>query len=355
MLPLLDYHLTDTFKMTEPIVSDRIEDIAEKLETVDERSILKATRRALLVGINYKSLPEKGMHLNGCVNDSRNIFQFLLQQEKQLAPAAAFSPLEILLLTDEPVAADLDAGLNGRVVVLQQRDMPTRANIQRGLQWLVQGATAQSRLFFAYSGHGSYVRDVSGDEADKKDECLVPLDCNTAGMITDDDLRARIAEALPRGAQLFSLIDACHSATMFDLRVQVQDVSTLTAASSTAPLAASAAAKKIYVKSQWRRTQKRTVVGEKVKSNAHIVTLSGCRDPQTSADAFVAGSYTGALSFAFLRALNAEKNGSLFDIFQHTSVWLKLNGYEQQPVLSFGSEETESLLADRAGFSLLQN
>jgi hypothetical protein len=82
------------------------------------------------------------------------------------------------------------------------------------------------------------------------------------------------------------------------------------------------------------------------------VTISGCRDPQTSADAKIAGSFSGAMSFALLRAINADPDASLFDLLQQTSVWLRLNGYEQQPILSFSSEQCESDLADTSKFRI---
>ena len=65
---------------------------------------------------------------------------------------------------------------------------PTRANITQEFQWLSQGAQPGDILFLHYSGHGTQTRDLDGDEADGYDEALVPLDHQSAGVITDDEV-----------------------------------------------------------------------------------------------------------------------------------------------------------------------
>ncbi len=67
-------------------------------------------------------------------------------------------------------------------------------------------------LIFHYSGHGSQVADVSGDEIDKKDETICPHDFAEAGMIKDDDFRSMLRD-LPEGVNLDVFLDSCHSGT----------------------------------------------------------------------------------------------------------------------------------------------
>ena len=67
--------------------------------------------------------------------------------------------------------------------------MPTKKNISAAIHWLVKDARSGDHLFLHYSGHGTQVKDEDGDEADGKDEALVPCDYQTAGFIVDDDLR----------------------------------------------------------------------------------------------------------------------------------------------------------------------
>ena len=56
-------------------------------------------------------------------------------------------------------------------------------------------------LFFHYSGHGSQVKDKSGDEDDNQDEVIIPLDFESAGVISDDVLKALISKKLPEGVR----------------------------------------------------------------------------------------------------------------------------------------------------------
>ncbi|CAN0392663.1 unnamed protein product, partial [Hapterophycus canaliculatus] len=55
-------------------------------------------------------------------------------------------------------------------------------------RWLVADAAAGDSLFMHYSGHGGSVKDTSGDEADNMDETMVPVDYQSSGQITDDEI-----------------------------------------------------------------------------------------------------------------------------------------------------------------------
>lgn len=66
------------------------------------------------------------------------------------------------------------------------------------------------KLVVYFSGHGSSVKDISGDEVDGRDEALVFKDAS----ILDDDLRHLIKTQIKN---LILLIDCCHSGSVFDL------------------------------------------------------------------------------------------------------------------------------------------
>jgi len=73
--------------------------------------------------------------------------------------------------------------------------------------------------FFQYSGHGTEVKDKSGDEKDGFDEALCPLD---GGVIIDDWVFAnfiKVFEKQPK-TRVFALFDCCHSGTCMDLAFQ---------------------------------------------------------------------------------------------------------------------------------------
>lgn len=94
---------------------------------------------------------------------------------------------------------------------------PTGANILQGFAWLVEGAKAGDDLFMHYSGHGGSVPDDDGDEADKMDETLVPVDYMEAGQIRDDDIFDWLVKKIPAGCHLTVIMDCCHSGSILDL------------------------------------------------------------------------------------------------------------------------------------------
>lgn len=87
---------------------------------------------------------------------------------------------------------------------------PTRRVIIDSLKWLVSDAQPGDSLWFSFSGHGSQVRDTSGDESDGYDETILPVDYKVAGHIIDDELY-EIVRRIGPGARLTVLLDACHS------------------------------------------------------------------------------------------------------------------------------------------------
>jgi metacaspase-1 len=64
---------------------------------------------------------------------------------------------------------------------------PTRRNIEDAFQRICQYSVAGDIVWIHYSGHGSRVRDVSGDEEDGYDSTLIPVDFRSTGQILDDD------------------------------------------------------------------------------------------------------------------------------------------------------------------------
>lgn len=72
-------------------------------------------------------------------------------------------------------------------------------------------------MLFYYSGHGSRVRDLDGDEIDGHDEALCPVDFETEGKILDDEINATIVRPLTPGVTLHAILDTCFSGTSIDL------------------------------------------------------------------------------------------------------------------------------------------
>jgi len=150
-----------------------------------------AEQRALLVGVGQYETP--GIDLPGIDLD--------LERMRETLARLGFEDRQIRTLADsEATSANVIAGFEG---------------------WLKQGVQPNDRVVFYYSGHGSNIPDLDGDEDDQVDEVLVTHDmkrakikgrATLAGVVTDDKLGSLIA-AIP-SRNIWVIIDACHSGTM---------------------------------------------------------------------------------------------------------------------------------------------
>ncbi len=269
-------------------------------------------KKALLVGINdYSPVGAGGPDLRGCVNDVKDVAHTL--NALGVVPA---TPGTMRILTDRRA---------------------TRAAILDGLKWLVTGAKKGDTLVFHYSGHGSQVADVSGDEIDRKDETICPHDYASAGMIKDDDFRA-VFRGLTAGVNLDVILDSCHSG------------------SGTRELGAIAAAPEEQ-QVTYRYIEPPLDYGFFLDSNPTIplkgilkpqagerevvlvpglnhVLWAGCRDNQTSAEATIGGVVRGVFSYTFCKALRRAGVGitrSRLDALVGADI--RRLGYSQVPQL----------------------
>lgn len=72
------------------------------------------------------------------------------------------------------------------------------------------------------------------------------------------------------------------------------------------------------------------------------VLISGCRDTQTSADAYIGKSYNGALTYHLVAAIKAAKGKlSYRELHEHTREKLQAGGYDQVPQLEGRAERLE--------------
>lgn len=239
------------------------------------------TKRALLIGLNYSAIPSA--RLFGCINDIVNVRNALID-------AYGYKPADIVMLRDDSQVA-----------------IPTKANILSQLAAIIGKSTASDEIWIHYSGHGTQVRDTNGDETDGADEAIVPLDFQTAGFILDDDLFT-ILKSAKCPTIVFS--DSCHSGSICDLQFTVN-----------------------YVSGSFSRS----VSSNKVIANPNVIVMSGCRDAQTSADAYSdleklpVGAFTDSL-LESLRSLNHTTD--IMTLYNATCARLIKVGYSQIPVLS---------------------
>lgn len=237
-------------------------------------------KKALLIGINYRGTESE---LSGCINDVQNM-SIILQNN--------YNFTKIKMLTDDTI------------------DKPRKSSIIRNLEWLLGNNKKGDELYFHYSGHGSWMYDQNNDEDDCKDECLIPIDYNSHGVILDDLLQEIIVKKLNRGVKLTVILDCCHSGTALDLRYSCNFNTNF-----------------IKVEN----------MGYMLIPN--VFMISGCRDDQTSADAYIEKKYQGALSYHVMKVLKEHNfNITKGDLLKELHKYLKTGGYTQKPVISSGTE-----------------
>jgi hypothetical protein len=266
-------------------------------------------RRALLVGINYVGTSSQ---LYGCINDINNVGSYLYNTRQYNS---------FIVLTD-----------NTRV-------KPTKANILQAFNVLFTDIKAGDELWFHYSGHGSLSRDTNRDEESGFDSCICPLDYQRSGYISDDVIRQMLAQRVPKGAKLYIVLDACHSGTGCDLRYKYDDNSYLTNKPASASASASAPLPKKYIPTDWSLKQTSYEFKKYSKTNGEVYSISGCQDEQTSADAFIEGQATGALTFILLSCLlsNPPATYKWKHLLKDICCNEKIRGFTQKTCITSGT------------------
>ncbi|KAI9486285.1 MAG: caspase domain-containing protein [Benjaminiella poitrasii] len=289
----------------------------------------KGRKRALLIGINYFNTSAQ---LNGCINDVRNIKEFLIS-------LYGFKEQDMVILTD-------DQSANSKLY-------PTRTNILSAMQWLVTDSKPNDSFFFHFSGHGGRVKDVSGDEDDGYDETIYPVDHDKyqgeSGQIIDDLMHDIMVRPLCEGCRLTCIFDSCHSGTALDLPYVYSTKGTikeqnlfknagkgLISAGMSYASGNKSRALSSLVELGKGIVNSRDVQEQNRKNNsspADVIMFSGCKDNQTSADAQEEGKATGAMSYAFTTTLRQNPNQSYHSLLNNVRAILR-DKYSQRPQLS---------------------
>ena len=239
------------------------------------------TKRAFLVGCNYTAMPS--IQLNGCIND-------IVHMRNTLVDAYGYKDANIYMLRDDDASR-----------------LPTRANILKNLTTLIGMSQPADTLWVHYSGHGMQIKSSDKDESDKLDECIVPCNYNTAGIITDNELFAIFKNAK---CKMIICFDSCNSGTGCDLQYSTN-----------------------YNNGSFFKVTNNS----KYIADTNIIMFSGCRDYQTSADAYDSTSRrsVGAFTQTFLETLRAsDHNIALMPFYMNLCANLKSFGFTQIPVLS---------------------
>ncbi|KAG8871659.1 Ca(2+)-dependent cysteine protease [Tulasnella sp. 331] len=281
-----------------------------------------ARKKALLIGINYTG---SRWELDGAQNDARNIKKFL-ERKSYLDSRSSFiwyKPDDFVMLTDDPSR--------------RPDEQPTRANIIKAMNWLVYHAEPDDSLFLHFSGHGGLTPDIDGDEPGGFDQVIFPVDIDlfptrVEGQIVDDEMHDILVKPLPAGCRLTAIFDCCHSGSLLDLpyvystegKVKEPKVPKLPHLASRQQLA-----------QEFSRQTK--------SSPADVIMWSSCKDSQSAADTQIQGEATGAMSWAFMKALRENPMQSYQELLINIRKMLK-SQYSQRPQLSSSHPMDTSIL-----------
>ena len=249
--------------------------------------ILNPKKRSLSYGINR--YPDPRNNLQGCVNDARDWFDLLTNLY----------------------------GFQGQILLDSQATMKI---ITETLGNMIMDSKSGDKIVLTGSSHGTSVPDRDGDEPDGKDEAVCVYD----GFIIDDTFRNIISNLNPE-VSLTIVSDSCFSGSV------------------TRNFLSSMSEPK-YMKPRYMPpddniesqlvlslpTRKRLFYTE---DNMKEILISGCNDHQYSYDAYIGGTYRGAMSYFATKVIRANPNQTYAQFYANLSKELPSSQYNQSPQL----------------------
>ena len=262
-------------------------------------SFSMGARRALLIGVaDYKLLPSglnsKGKpvtDLRGPVNDVNNMKRALL--------CYGFKEKDIKIL------------INSKA---------TRQNIERVFrQWLIEGTRKGDLVVFYFSGHGSRVPDKNGDEADGKDEVILPYNAVPSGgenIIIDDELGLWLS--MLKGRNVIVIIDSCYSGGVVR-GVRGKVVSYLESTPATKV--------KFIPITNYRPTQAVLAIPKDIPDiPPDVIFLTASKEDEVALEVQQGNEFYGGFTLGLTKKMQTLKNPTYKELFEESKkyVWDKL-------------------------------
>lgn len=176
--------------------------------------------------------------------------------------------------------------------------LPTKVNVLKAFTDVLKKAVNGDTVVVTFSCHGSYIRGPLEEE-----QVIISSDLRN---ISDVELKNVLRLNLKKGVSVFVMFDNCHSASTMNLRYG-------------------------YLQTDGTPSVDLT----KDETVSQVVSLSGCTDKQTSADASFNGIPNGALTKAFLTTVS--KAVTYRGLVQGVRDFLKKNNFSQVPQLESGT------------------
>lgn len=253
-------------------------------------------KRSLHIGIN--EYPGTGSDLSGCVNDA-NDWREALEKRNFLTTSL----------------------LNGEA---------KKSDMIEAISKIVSDTSKDDIAVITYSGHGTWVPDEDGDEADGRDEALCPNDIAQGNVLIDDELYDIFSDR-KWGARIIFISDSCHSGTVS----RVSHFMPGAEADDWKFPKIKFLPPELYIKNdRTLLSRARQVEGKSShgKIRAASVLLAGCKDTEYSYDAWFNGRANGAFTYAALQALDTLKKDATYrDWYKEIRKFLPHVQYPQTP------------------------
>jgi len=242
--------------------------------------------KAVLFGLNYAY--DSSLRLAGCINDVKNTAQYLRSIGLQ----------DCETITDDTNRVGTTAqGIMTRLTRLAAESYRNNLDF----------------VWIHFSGHGTFVPDRSRDEKDGRDECIVPSDVFTRGVISDDMINSIISRFNPR-TRIICIFDCCHSGSICDLKFS------------------------------WEGARSQTVENARCIARGRVVSISGFLYHQYYADTWDSARrmMAGAMTSELLNTLQSDSyiglirpaRKTVFELIAETRRRLRQKGYQQVPKLA---------------------
>ncbi len=230
---------------------------------------------ALLIGINdYRRTGYPSLF--GCHNDAGIMKQLLIGKYD-------FEPENIRTLLDSQA---------------------TRATIIQVFQdHLIGKANRNDIIVFYYSGHGSQIKDDSGDERlDGKDETIVPYDSRQGEVfdITDDEINDLLKQLGQKNCRVTFIFDSCNSGTLSRGAGKVRWIPEDHRPRPNLPASFSSTRSAREGESDWR------------PENLDYVLIAGSRAHEDTREYYVEGKAYGALTYFLAKELAQAGPGATY-------------------------------------------
>ncbi len=272
----------------------------------------EGVKRAVLIGVDE--------YLSGDVSDLRGCGNDVDLMESVLVGKFDFAPDDVEVLKNEDATREAIIGL-------------IRSHLGQ--------SEAGDIALVHYSGHGSQMLDKSGDEADGKDETIVPHDSRQGDVfdINDDEINGLMKEISERTSNVVFILDSCHSGTAARA-VASGNVARKTPADERPP----------PDPEPWAlgsRGFEESADGIRLPG-ANYVLISGCRANELSNETVFDGARHGALTFFLARALKAARDQTTYrDVMEQVKADVSSRFSLQHPQLEGTGSDTKIFGSER--------